>query len=334
MSKRNRYRAIEIEDFPLGERSNFWRDLYQDAAGSMVQVPFIVARGELPGPVLGITAAVHGNELNGISIIHHLLDELDLSGLSGTLVCCPIVNVPAYNQGVRCFPDGLDLNHVFPGKRGGKPAEQYAHAFVSTMLPCLDYLVDIHTASEGRLNTLYVRVDFADEVALKMATEFNAHILLHGRGGDGTFRTAARRRKVPAITVEAGNPSVIQGRMVYDGEIGVRNVMKGLGMLEGSVQTKRHPVLCRRSTWLRTRSGGLLETHFKLYQLVTKKQLLATVRDPFGQLVAEYYAPWDGVVIGKAANPAAEAGTRFCHLGAVQELSEILSDPELRATTV
>lgn len=326
MKKRKRFQAIDVQDYPEGKRSEFWCELYQDAASCAVQVPFVVMRGKRPGPVLGITAAVHGNELNGISIIHHLLEDLDLDDLSGTVVCAPIVNVPAYNYRTRRFPDGLDLNHTFPGKRDGKPAEQYAYAFESTMMPCLDYLVDIHTASDGRLNTLYVRVDFTDDVAREMALDFNPHILLHGRGGDGTLRTAARKRNVPAITVEAGNPSVIQGRMVYEGEIGVRNVLKGLNMLSGTIQTRRNPVMCRTSRWLRTRSGGLLETHFKLYQLVTKKQLMATLRDPFGHTVAEYHAPSDGVVIGKAANPAAEAGTRFCHLGAVEQFSDIITE--------
>lgn len=326
MKKRDRFEAIRVQDFPLGKRSEFWCDLYQDAVSCSVRVPFIVVRGERSGPVLGITAAVHGNELNGISIIHHLLDDLDLGELSGTVVCAPIVNVPAYNHGIRKFPDGSDLNHVFPGKPNGTAAEQYAYAFESTMMPCLDYLVDIHTASEGRLNTLYVRVDFDDPVAREMALDFNPHILLHGRGGEGTLRTAARNRSIPTITVEAGNPSVIQGRMVYEGEIGVRNVLKGLNMLCGSLQTRRDPVMCQASEWLRTSSGGLLETHFKLYELVSENQLMATVRDPFGNKVAEYYAPFHGVVIGKAANPAAESGTRFCHLGEVKPFGDLPGD--------
>ncbi|MGE0488933.1 MAG: succinylglutamate desuccinylase/aspartoacylase family protein [Vulcanimicrobiota bacterium] len=317
--KKIRYQAIEIENYPQGQRTDFWRGLYQDATSCPVRVPFIVARGARNGPVLGVTAAVHGNELNGLRIIQHLLEEVDLARLAGSLVCVPVVNVPSYNAGTRLFPDGLDLNHVFPGKSEGRPAEQYARAFSETLLPCLDYLVDLHTASDGRVNTMYVRVDMKVEVAHQMAVDFNPQIILHGRSGDGTLRSAARRHDIPAVTVEAGNPSVIQGRMVFEGETGIRNIMMGLGMLEGKPSITREPVVCEASRWLRTTSGGLLETRFKLLERVVKRQVLAVTRDPFGKILKEYRCPADGVVIGMAANPAAASGTRYCHLGTIGE---------------
>lgn len=320
ITKIKKIKAIEVESYPIGERSNFWLPLHQDPTSCEVMVPFIVARGAHPGPTLGVSAAVHGNELNGMRIIHHLLQAMDLSKLRGALVCAPIVNVPSYNLGIRRFPDGLDLNHVFPGRKGGRPAEQYARAFERRFLPGLDYLVDIHTASEGRINTMYVRADISSSKARSMSFDFNPQIILHAKSGDGTLRTAARRRGIPAITVEAGNPSVLQGRMVYEGETGVVNVMKGLGMIDSVDELPREPVVCKSSRWLRTLSGGLLETHFKLFQRVEKKQLLAVTHDPFGGEVSRYYAPEDGIVIGMATNPSAGSGTRFCHLGSIGDV--------------
>lgn len=316
-----RHKSICIEDYDLGQRYDFWLPLYQTATSTQVRIPFIVVRGLGDGPVLGVCAAVHGNELNGIKIIHNLLQDLDLGKLQGSLICAPIVNVPSYNAGVRHFVDGLDLNHVFPGKADGKPAEQYARAFEKTYLPSIDYLIDIHTASEGRINTMYVRADLNGRRAKQMSFDFNPQIILHAQGGDGTLRNTARRRKIPAITVEAGNPSVLQGRMVYEGEIGVRNVMKGLGMLSGEKQMVRQPIVCKSSRWLRTVSGGLLDTKFSLYQNIEKGQLLAITRDPFGKVINEYFAPSEGIVIGMATNPAAGAGTRYCHLGFEGEIS-------------
>ena len=311
---------VLVEEFPIGKRTDFWRSFYRDATSSPIRVPFIVARGARKGPTLGVTAAVHGNELNGIRIIQRLVADLDLDCLSGSLVCAPVVNVPSYNDGVRRFPDGLDLNHVFPGKADGRPAEQYARGFSKTLLPGLDYLVDIHTASEGRLNTLYVRADLKMGPAREMALAFNPQIILHSTSGDGTLRNAARRHGIPAITVEAGNPSVIQGRMVYQSETGIRNVLRALEMLEGQPSVSRVPVMCKKSRWLRTVSGGLLETRFTLAEEVKKKQLLAITLDPFGSEVNRYLAPSDGIVIGMAANPAATSGTRFCHLGQIGDL--------------
>ena len=308
-------KPLDLASYPKGKRSDFFLPLYEYATSEPVNVPFIVARGQLDGPVLGISAAVHGNELNGIKIILNLLDDLDLQQLRGSLVCAPVVNVPGFDRGQRYFSDGLDLNSYFPGKQDGQPAEQFARSFVHTFLPPLDYLVDIHTASDGRLNTLYVRADSKSETVRNMAKLFNPEIILYIRGGDGTLRSAARRRKIPAITVEAGNPNVLQGRMVFDGEMGLRNVMINLGMIDGEVTLTRTPTICHSSRWLRTTGGGILETKFKLGELVEKKQLLATTIDPFGNPRQLYYAPYSGIVIGRAEYPVAIPGTRFCHLG-------------------
>ena len=313
--KKLRIQPIDIARFQPGERVNFWKPIFQDAASQAVSIPIIVVRGKIEGPVLGVTAAVHGDELNGSRIIHHLLEDLDRDALQGTLVCVPIVNIPAYNANQRRFTDGLDLNHVFPGKRNGRSAEQYAKAFESCVLPVFDYLVDIHTASEGRVNTMYVRADLENETAQRMSVNFSPQIILHAKSGDGTLRGAARKRGIPAITVEAGNPAIIQGRMVFEGEAGLRAVMTGLGMLPSGEKLTREPVICRSSKWLRTVSGGLLATHYKLYEIVEKGQLLAVIHNPFGEVIDQYKAPFDGIVIGMATNPAAVSGTRFCHLG-------------------
>lgn len=307
---------------PLGQRTDLRLPIYQDALSRPLEVPFIVLRGRHPGPTLGLSAAIHGNELNGIKIIHHVLEELDPSELHGSLVCAPVSNVLAYEAGQRRFPiDEVDLNHVFPGKKEGTPSEQYARAFATTFLPPLDYLVDIHTASEGRVNSFYVRADLHQEEAKEMALRINPEIVLHSRSGDGTLRNAARARGIPAVTLEAGNPSVFQGRMVLEGELGVLNILAWLRITrqEPPQPVDRDPIICGSSKWLRTTCGGLLETHFQLRDTISKSQLLAEVSDPFGYRVATYSAPSPGVVIGMSKSPVAVPGMRYCHLGAVGE---------------
>jgi uncharacterized protein len=306
---------IKVDEFDFGTRNNFYLPISEGALGIGLHVPFIVARGARVGPTLGLTAAVHGNEINGIRIIHSLLKNLDLSQLSGTLVCAPIVSVPAFFTAERRFSDGVDLNNSFPGRLEGTPSEQYAKAFVDVLLPPLDYLIDIHTASEGRLNSLYVRVNTQSVNDMALAVAFNPEIILNSAGGEATLRNAARSRGISAITVEAGNPSVIQGQMVFEGEFGIRSVMSRLEMLKEPLKTTNQPVICKNSQWLRTRGGGLFETYFKLLERVKKNDLLLETIDPFGSITQSYYAPSDGIVIGMAANPLAIPGTRYCHLG-------------------
>lgn len=314
-----RPKPVDINEFELGTRTDQFIKIFEGATGQPTLLPVIVVRGAQEGPVVGITAAVHGNELNGIRIIHHLLEDLDPKTLRGAVLCAPIVNVPAFSLQQRDFSDGRDLNHVFPGKREGVPAEQYARALTRTLLPACHYLVDIHTASWGRINTLYLRADLHNPVVRRLAMVMNPEIILHIRGGDGTFRHAARQRGIHALTVEAGNPNTFQGRMVFQGEEGIRNVLVELGLCEGALSPEREPVICRRSAWLRTTTGGLLNTHMELGDRVGKGQLLAQTLDPFGYVMKEYRAPRDGVVIGMAVNPLAVPGTRYCHLGEVGE---------------
>lgn len=291
--------------------------MFEDGLGVPVGVPFIIVRGTAEGPTLGLSAVVHGDELNGIRVIHKLVAELDPASLRGALVCCPIVNVPAYRRGTRRFPDGSDLNHSFPGRSKGKTSEQYARRFGGIFLPPLDALVDIHTASEGRVNSFYVRADLHDPAVRNLAMLLDPAIILHARGGDGTLRNAARSRGIPAITAEVGNPRVIQRSMVYDAVSGIRNIMADMGMIHCEIASDGTPVLCSASEWLYTTTGGVMETRFELLEHVTRGQILAVTRDPFGHVTAEYAAPRDGIVIGMARNPVTVPGSRYCHLGAI-----------------
>ncbi|MCB0332503.1 MAG: succinylglutamate desuccinylase/aspartoacylase family protein [Bdellovibrionales bacterium] len=310
-------RPIKVEDFSVG-RHDFYLPLFQASTSASIQVPFIVVRGRHEGPTLGISAAVHGNELNGILIIQAILENLDPEQLRGSLVCAPVVNVPGYNLGKRYFIDDVDLNSTFPGKKGGKPSQQYAHIFSKTFLPDLDYLIDIHTASQGRLNTMYVRAELESPPARALAMNMNPEIVLNAKGSDRTLRAAARASGTPAITVEAGNPSVIQGKMVFQGELGIRNIMNSLSMLgDGVLAVPRRPVLCSSSEWLRTKNGGLLRAKFQLGDRIKKRQLLAELVSPFGEVLLQYRAPYAGIVIGMAADPVSIPGTRYCHLGRI-----------------
>ena len=311
--------TVEVKDYKPQTINHINVPIFEETTGRSLSIPLILVRGKYDGSTLGLTAAVHGNELNGIKIIHEVLEEISLENLSGNLLCAPIVNIPSFRTGDRVFIDGQDLNHVFPGSKNGPPSHQYARAFINLFLPSITHLVDIHTVSEGRTNTLYVRANFENKKAWEMANSVDPDIILHTKSGDGTLRHAAAKREIPAITLEAGNPNVIQGRMVFDGTRGLINLMKKIGMLQGEVSEIRKPIICESSKWIRTNSGGLLDAGFKLKDRVLKKQCLAITYDPYGNELQKYHAPYEGIVIGMAAYPVAIPGTRFCHLGKIKE---------------
>lgn len=316
-------RPLDVEDFPPRARTDLAVELFEDGIGAAVDVPFIIVRGSRPGPTLGISAAVHGDELNGIRIIHEVLENIEIDELAGALVCAPIVNVPAYKAGERRFLDGSDLNHAFPGKKKGRTSQQYAWRFSRFFLPALDALIDVHTASEGRINSFYVRADLENETVRPIATAMGPEIILHVKGSDSTLRGAARKLGVPAITVEAGNPSTIQESMVTRGADGVRRVMNTLEMLDAPTPPPTHDaVVCQSSRWLYTTTGGLLECQFGLLDRLEKSMEIAETRDPYGRVTETYKAPHDGIVIGMAQDPVAVPGTRYVHLGQIGDPNE------------
>jgi len=144
-------KTLSVKAVPKGTISRYWLNLVTDGMGQPVQLPIIVARGHQDGKVLGLTAAVHGNELNGIPVIQRIFKEIDINELKGTIVGVPVVNVPSFQRKKRRFIDGTDLNHIMPGKSNGTVSQVYAQRIVTRIIHQFDYLIDLHTASVGRI---------------------------------------------------------------------------------------------------------------------------------------------------------------------------------------
>ncbi|PSR12876.1 MAG: peptidase M14 [Bacteroidetes bacterium] len=307
---------LDITQVPKGTISRFWFHIVTDGMGMPVYIPVIVARGEGDGPVLGLTAALHGNELNGILVIQRLFQKIDISQLSGTIVGIPVVNVPSLLRKKRRFPDGTDLNHIMPGKPEGNVSQVYAWRLVHQIVKEFDLLIDLHTASFGRINSYYIRADMEDPTVCRMAWLQQAQIIVHNPPNDGTLRGTAGEMKIAAITLEVGDPNMIQKGMVRDGLTGVFNLLYDFNMLPGKVDPPAEPaVLCHNSYWLYTDTGGIVTVHPQVTERVKKGQVVATLRNIFGDLIKEYIAPEDGIVIGKSVHPVAQSGARILHLG-------------------
>ena len=310
---------FNVENTPRGSRKDYWLKIISDGFANPVCIPLMVMRGIKDGPVLGITAAVHGNELNGISVIQRLFNEVSDEELCGTIVAVPVVNVPAYIRKKRRFNDGVDINHIMPGKENGNVSQVYAYRFMQRFIKQLDFLMDLHTASTGRINSYYIRADMDDKSTQRMAILQNADIIVHNPPLDGTLRGAADDLGIPAITLEVGNPSTFQKKLIRSGVEGVHNVLCDLKMIEDEItEPEKETVLCKKSYWIYTDTGGLLTIYVNLRQLVKEGEHLATLRDVFGNMVKEYFAPEDGIVIGKSISPVNQSGGRILHLGIIK----------------
>ncbi|MEM7659210.1 MAG: succinylglutamate desuccinylase/aspartoacylase family protein [Bacteroidota bacterium] len=311
-----RVKDLDLSQVKAGSTQRFWVHVVSNGLGQPILVPVMVAKGKQEGPILGVTAAIHGNELNGVPAIQRVFRDLDLHELRGTLVGVPIVNVPGYLLNQRRFNDDNDLNRLMPGSPTGNMSEVYAYRIIKKIVRHVEYLIDLHTASFGRINSYYIRSDMSDPMTARMAHLQNPEIIVDNPPHDGTQRGAVADLGIPAITVEAGNPHTFQKGMIRSAITGIENVMRELKMLDSPiVESDEAPVLCARSYWLYTSAGGVLEVLPSITQQVAKGEKVAIVRNVFGDLIREYEAPEAGIVIGKSVNPIAQTGARILHLG-------------------
>lgn len=312
---------LALDSVPKGTSRRFLLEIMRDPLSNPVAIPVMVARGASEGPVFGITAAVHGNEVNGIPIIQRLFAELDPSVLRGTVVGVPVVSAYAFNAATRTFFEGFDLNRIMPGNPEGNVGQVYAHRILDRLIQHFDYLVDVHTASFGRVNTLYVRADLRHGASRKMAFLQAPEIIVHNEAKDGTLRDAAMEMGISAITVEVGDPLRFQRRMIRDSLHGVRAILHEYGFLPNGIHDDddETPVVCARSRWIYADAGGLLEVLPDLADMVRAGDPIARLRNPFGDVLATYKAPYDGVVVGKSTNPVCRTGSRILHLGSVTD---------------
>ncbi|KAJ2060590.1 hypothetical protein GGI17_003628 [Coemansia sp. S146] len=319
---------LDLASFPAGEISRVWVALAEDGMGLPIRVPVIIAKGSVEGPVVGITAALHGNELNGIPLIHRLFDEVLPAKLHGTLVAVPVANSPGFLLSQRGYTDGTDLNRVMPGKPNGSSPQVYAYNLMHRIIRHFDYLLDMHTASRGRVNSLYVRANLLDSRTARMARLQNPQIIVHNTSPDGSLRGAAMQRGIPAITVEIGDPSRFQKRFVRNALIGVTNILSQLRMIPDEANASEfEPVVCTRSFWIFAKSGGILTVHPDVNTWVRSGDLIATIHSVFGDLEEEYFAPQDGIIVGKHVDPVCQSGNRILHLGVVEnELPAVVDD--------
>ena len=304
---------LDIESVEAGQIHERWLNLLDDALGRSVAAPMLIARGGRPGPVIGLTAAIHGDEVNGVGVIHQLFRELDPQRLKGSVVAIPMANVAAYHRHDRLPLRGFDLNHHFPGRADGNEIQAYADRLVKRFICHVDVLIDLHTASRGRANCLYIRADMKQDATARMAYLQRPQVILHNPAMDGTLRGSASALGIPAITVEVGNPNQFQREYIRRSVTGIRAVLAEWGMLpKRPVRLGPPPAVCSQSRWLYTDRGGLLTVFPKVTDRVAKGDLIAVMHD----------ASVDGIVIGRAVDPVAATGARILFLGQLAAESE------------
>ena len=294
--------------------------------GVPVSTPVLVVNGRSPGPTLCLTAALHGDELNGIEMVRRVMHNIDPAKLSGAVIGVPIVNLQGFRRGSRYLPDRRDLNRYFPGNPTGSAASRIAHSFFTEIVAHCDALVDVHTGSFERSNLPQLRADLSHPDIRTLTMGFGATVILHSPPADGTLRSAATSAGIPAVTLEAGGPSVLELAEVKHGVKGIETLLNTLGMVKKIRLWGESEPVYYRSTWVRANSGGILLSDVSLGATVKKGELLGTITDPMNNASANIVSPYSGRIIGMARNQVVMPGFAAFHVGIETENTAIDSD--------
>ena len=292
-------------------------DLYNLPAS----IPVNVISGKRKGPVVFVSAAIHGDELNGIEIIRRLKNLSILKKLKGTLILVPVVNVYGLSSLSRYLPDRRDLNRSFPGSTKGSLAARIAKVFFDEIVKNSDYGIDLHTGAIHRSNLPQIRTNTQNEETLKLAKSFEAPIVLHSEIRDGSLRAEAQDEGVPILLYEAGEALRFDETSIKIGVKGIVNVLKALEMLP-KTQKKHHrnPLILKNSSWVRAIESGVLRTVKGLGDSVTKGEIIAFIDEPLGGKNFQLISPFDGVIIGKSQIPLVQEGDAVFHIARTANL--------------
>ena len=282
---------------------------------TMLSLPIAVVNGKRPGPRLWLSAAIHGDEINGVEIIRQVLSQIDPEQLSGTLIAVSIVNVFGFIEQSRYLPDRRDLNRCFPGSPRGSLAARLAHLFMQAVVSRCTHGIDLHTASHHRTNWPHVRANLQDPETCRCARAFGTPLIVHATMRDGSLRQAAAQRGIPILLYEAGEALRFERDAIQMGVDGVLRVMSLLEMLPTQLPPPAsEPISVFDTRWVRAPCSGILHTQIGLGQRVVKKQTLGIVSDAFGDRLVKIAAPCEGIAIGCTQNPLVNQGDGIFHI--------------------
>ncbi len=321
MAKNNPITIGDTEILP-GQRTDVNIPIADLYTATSLHMPMQIICGRSAGPTLFVSAAIHGDELNGVEIIRRLLKRKLLNSIKGTLLAVPIVNVHGFINQSRYLPDRRDLNRSFPGSPKGSIASRIAHTFIEQVVSKADFGIDLHTGAVDRSNLPQIRGNMDDEGTLGIAKAFGAPVIVNANIRDGSLRACAADVGMPMLIYEAGEALRFDEVCIRAGIRGIVNVMRQIGMLSESKPRKAsEPLIARYTRWVRSPDSGIVSDKVKLGSRVKKGQRLAIISDPLGADEDYVVSPFDGIIIGCANLPLAYEGEALFNVAAFDSAS-------------
>ncbi|WP_027395100.1 succinylglutamate desuccinylase/aspartoacylase family protein [Aquimarina latercula] len=284
-----------------------------------IEVPIIIERGKKDGPCILFTGGIHGNEINGIEIVRQLISKGYNKPERGTVICIPVVNIFGFLNQTRQFPDGRDLNRVFPGSKRGSLASRFAYHLMTEIVPHIDYCIDYHTGGGERFNVPQVRVNDDKEI-IELATIFGAPFIFKSKNREKSFRESSIKLGKKVLLFEGGKSLFLDDTVTESGLSGALKVMHHLGIRDFSDQIceknkqKESPKIIENSSWLRAKYSGMYRSNVKVGSFIEKGSYIGSISDPFGDFERQIKAPNSGYIICSNESPIVNQGDALIHL--------------------
>jgi len=298
-----------------GESRDVKIKISESFSGMTVKIPLHVRRGPDEGPVVFVTAALHGDEINGTGAVRALIQDESFQLKAGSVILVPVLNLPGFDRHSRYLPDRRDLNRCFPGSAKGSLASRLARSIFDEIVRRSDYGIDLHTAAVRRTNVPTVRADMSIPEVRRIAEAFGCELMLNRKGPKKGLRPEACSAGCPTIVLEGGEVWKVEPTIVECAVQGIKNVLIELGMMDGVLVTPKHQITVKKTKWVRAERGGFLQFHVAPGEIVEKGQPLAANTSLLGRERNVLTSPFDGVILGMTTLPAVSPGEPVCHIG-------------------
>ncbi|MFT6096963.1 MAG: putative deacylase [Nonlabens sp.] len=284
-----------------------------------IEVPIIIERAKEPGPTLLITGGIHGDEINGVEIVRQIISNGFHKPQKGMVICIPVVNIFGFLNQTRQFPDGRDLNRVFPGSKGGSLASIFAYHLMKEIVPLADFCLDFHTGGANRFNAPQVRVNDGDDESLELAKVFGAPFIMKSKRREKSYRDSAIKLGKKVLLYEGGKSLDINKSVTKIGVKGALNLMHHLGIRDFTAALKSDlkvtdPIIVDSSKWIRAGYSGMFRSNAVLGNLYGKGDKIGSISDPFGFFEKDVKAPVKGYVFSINHAPIVNKGDAIIHM--------------------
>lgn len=309
--------VILKETILAGESKTINMEIAKLHTMNKLKIPIIVERSKLDGPTVLFTACLHGDEINGTEIVRQLIVQKINKPKRGTIICIPIINIFGFINKTREFPDGRDLNRVFPGSKTGSLASRFAYYILKDIIPHVDYAIDFHAGGASRFNAPQIRIVPENPELKELSDVFNAPFTLYSKNISGSFRNSCDKLGVKMLLFEGGKSLDINEEVTNDAIEGTKRFLDHLDMLnprkKANIKSKK-PIYIEKSNWVRAKYSGMFHGLVKIGSFIKKGELIATISDPYGKVEHKMKAPHEGYVINVNDAPIVYQGDAIFHV--------------------